>query len=83
VSGIAVTFQNNSLGWVTADGWSLRANTECCFLLRPLGTKPLGPEPHWTPHYRDERDQSREVRLSPANWSVTAGAFIRWDEFWM
>jgi hypothetical protein len=22
----------------------VRANTECCILLRPLGTKPLGPE---------------------------------------
>jgi hypothetical protein len=26
------------------------ANTECCVPLRPLGTKPLGPESHWL-HY--------------------------------
>jgi len=26
----------------------VNANTECCVLLRSLGTKPLGPESHWT-----------------------------------
>jgi len=30
----------------------VRANTGCCVLLRPLGTKPLGPESHWTPLQR-------------------------------
>jgi hypothetical protein len=46
VSGLSVTFQNNSSGWVAAYGLTLRANTECNLLFRPLGTKLLDPESH-------------------------------------
>jgi hypothetical protein len=46
VFGIAVTFQNNSGLRLPLMDDLARANTECCVLLRLLGTRPLGPEAH-------------------------------------
>jgi hypothetical protein len=78
VFSIAVTFQNISLAGLPLMDDLVHANTECCVLLRPLGTKPLVLN-HIGPTTKIKWDQSREVGISSGNQALTRCAFVGTD----